>query len=141
MIQILIKNLTLTNQQHKTLNNRYELCLSFMFLVYSSYLSLLLLLIRKTYYLFYYYIKHIYLLFCLNISIFFFSLHFTNLRIFLHQNFNSQKEADLIIEHQKLSNTQSVLMQHAIANSVRLCVVAPTVNVHIADEIHKLQSG
>ena len=59
----------------------------------------------------------------------------------LHQKFYLQKEADLIIEHQKLSNTQSVIMQHAIANSVRLCVVAPTVTVHIADEIHRLQSG
>lgn len=57
------------------------------------------------------------------------------------KNFSLQKEADLIIEHQKHSNTQSLLMKHAIANSVRLCVVAPTVHVHIADEEHRLQSG
>jgi predicted peroxiredoxin len=66
-----------------------------------------------------------------DISIFFFT------KIFLLQ----QKEADLIIEHQKHSDTQSLLMKHAIANSVKLCVVAPTVHVHIADEEHKLQSG
>jgi uncharacterized membrane protein len=68
--------------------------------------------------------------------------NFRLLIIFFHQNlFFPQKEADLIIEHEKHSNTQSLLMKHAIANSVRLCVVAPTVHVHIADEEHKLQSG
>jgi hypothetical protein len=32
-------------------------------------------------------------------------------------------------------------VKHAVANSVRLCVVAPTVNVHVSDEKFKLQSG
>ena len=32
-------------------------------------------------------------------------------------------------------------VKHAVANSVRLCVVAPTVNVHVADEKFRLQSG
>lgn len=32
-------------------------------------------------------------------------------------------------------------LENAIANSVRLCVVAPTVNVHVTGEKFKLQSG
>ena len=37
--------------------------------------------------------------------------------------------------------SQMQAVKHAVANSVRLCVVAPTVNVHVADEKFKLQSG
>ena len=36
---------------------------------------------------------------------------------------------------------QMKALENSIANSVRLCVVAPTVNVHVTGEKFKLQSG
>lgn len=39
------------------------------------------------------------------------------------------------------TDAQLELLEKALANSVRLCVVAPTVNVHVGEEKFKLQSG
>ena len=52
----------------------------------------------------------------------------------------TQKYNELIKQMTKESELTTKTLEKAISSSVRLCVVAPTVNVHIADKKLKMQS-
>lgn len=67
----------------------------------------------------------------------------------IEQNAASQKEivalntklADLMKRMAKDSDNTKMALEKAITASVRLCVVAPTVNVHVSDKKLKFKSG
>jgi hypothetical protein len=67
----------------------------------------------------------------------------------IEQNAASQKEivalntkvADLMKRMAKDSDNTRMALEKAITASVRLCVVAPTVNVHVSDKKLKFKSG
>lgn len=52
-----------------------------------------------------------------------------NGRIFAEESLSKLK-----IQLQELLNEREKVLQAAITGSVRLCIVAPTVNVHVADK-------
>lgn len=52
----------------------------------------------------------------------------------------NKKYNDLILRVTKESEVTAKALEKAISSSVRLCVVAPTVNVHIADKKLRMQS-
>jgi hypothetical protein len=51
------------------------------------------------------------------------------------------KLADLMKRMAKDSENTKMALEKAITASVRLCVVAPTVNVHVSDKKLKFKSG
>ena len=52
----------------------------------------------------------------------------------------NKKYNDLLLRITKESEVTAKALEKAISSSVRLCVVAPTVNVHIADKKLRMQS-
>jgi hypothetical protein len=52
-----------------------------------------------------------------------------------------RREADLIEKMTADSVTTKLALEKAISSSVRLCVVAPAVSVHIGEETLELKSG
>lgn len=52
----------------------------------------------------------------------------------------TKRYSDLLKKVTKDSENMSAALEKAISASVRLCVVAPTVNVHVADKKLRFQS-